>query len=136
MLGVSDFARPNDSGDRPTEHPWVDRLPQDSRERCLSERPFLKVRVPAHGDHWYGLVAPHHLVQQPEAVMPGHRDVGDHDIHLTNVGQCLIGRARRDDKGAHMLKDMFEQVAAVVVIFNDEHADTGELIEVVQSGHR
>jgi hypothetical protein len=31
---------------------------------------------------------------------------------------------------------MFEQVAAVVVIFNDEHADTGELIEVVQSGHR
>ena len=68
--------------------------------------------------------------------MPRHRDVGDHDIHLTKVGQCLIGRARRDDESTHMLKDLFEQVAAVVVILNDEHTDTGQLIELVQSRHR
>jgi hypothetical protein len=81
-------------------------------------------------------VAPLHLAQQPEAIMPRHRDVGYHDIHLTNVWQCLIGRARRDDAGAHMLKNLFEHVAAVVVILNDEHPDAGQLIELVQSGHR
>ena len=35
--GVSDFARPNDGSDFPAEHPWVDWLSQDPRERCLSE---------------------------------------------------------------------------------------------------
>lgn len=68
--------------------------------------------------------------------MARHRDVGDDDIHLINVWQCLIGRTRRDDEGAHMLEDLFEHVPAVVVIFNDEYSDTGQLIELVQSRHR
>jgi hypothetical protein len=35
-----------------------------------------------------------------------------------------------------MLKDLFEHVAAVIVVFDDEHSDTDQLIELVQSGHR
>jgi hypothetical protein len=134
--GVSDPARPYDGGNLPTKHPGVDRFPQDPRERCLSEGLLLEVRVPAHGDHRQRPVASLHLVQQPEAIMPRHRDVGDHDIHLTNVGQRLIGRARCDDEGARMLKSLFQHIATVVVIFNDEHTDTGQVIEVVQSRHR
>jgi hypothetical protein len=81
-------------------------------------------------------VVPLYLVQQPEAVMPRHGDVGDDHIDITEVDQGLIGRARRDDEGAHMSKNLFEKIAAVVMIFNDQHADTDYLIELVLSRHR
>jgi hypothetical protein len=81
-------------------------------------------------------VVPLYLVQQPEAVMPRHGDVGDDHIDIAEVDQGLIGRACRDDEGAHMLKNLFEKIAAVVMIFNDQHADTDQLIELVQSRHR
>jgi hypothetical protein len=69
--------------------------------------------------------------------MSGHGDIGDDYIDIADVGQGLIGRTRRDDEGAaHMSKNLFEKIAAVVVILDDEHTDTGELIEVVLSGHR
>jgi hypothetical protein len=35
-----------------------------------------------------------------------------------------------------MSKNLFEKIAAVVMIFNDQHADTDYLIELVLSRHR
>jgi hypothetical protein len=35
-----------------------------------------------------------------------------------------------------MFKNLFEKIAAVVMIFNDQHADTDQVIEFVQSRHR
>jgi hypothetical protein len=53
----------------------------------------LEVRVSAHDDHWQRRVVPLYLVQQPEAVMPRHGDVGDDHIDIAEAGQGLIGRA-------------------------------------------
>jgi hypothetical protein len=35
-----------------------------------------------------------------------------------------------------MLKDVFQEVAAVIMVFNDEHADAGKYLGFVQGRHR
>jgi hypothetical protein len=67
-----------------------------------------------------------HLLPQPEAVLTGHRDIGQDNVGLGHA----IGRVPRvatgADSGAQQAKGLVQQFAHVVVWLDDDDADAGE----------